>query len=35
VIRPQNTRWRLCRALMMLRDKQVKNPRKKHDNLPV
>jgi propionyl-CoA carboxylase beta chain len=35
VIRPQNTRWRLCRALAMLRDKQVKNPRKKHDNLPV
>jgi propionyl-CoA carboxylase beta chain len=35
VIRPQNTRWRLCRALAMLRDKQVKNPKKKHDNLPV
>ena len=35
VIRPQNTRWRLCRALAMLRDKELSNPVKKHDNLPL
>ena len=35
VIRPQNTRWRLCRALAMLRTKQVDVPWKKHDNLPL
>ena len=35
VIRPQNTRWRLCRALGMLRNKQVETPWKKHDNLPL
>ena len=35
VIRPQNTRWRLCRALDMLRDKDLQNPWKKHDNLPL
>ncbi len=35
VIRPQNTRWRLCRTLALLRDKQLENPWKKHDNLPL
>ena len=35
VIRPQNTRWRICRALSILRHKQVQNPWKKHDNLPL
>lgn len=35
VIRPQNTRWRICRALAALRTKQLDNPRKKHDNLPM
>lgn len=35
VIRPQNTRWRLCRTLGMLRSKQSENPWKKHDNLPL
>ena len=35
VIRPQNTRWRLCRALSLLRKKQVQRPWKKHDNLPL
>ena len=35
VITPQNTRRRLCRALAMLRDKQLENPWKKHDNLPL
>lgn len=35
VIRPQNTRWRLCRSLAVLRTKQDNNPYKKHDNLPL
>ena len=35
VIRPRNTRWRLCRALEFLRKKEVDTPWKKHDNLPL
>lgn len=35
VIRPQNTRWRLCRTLGVLRTKKVTSPWKKHDNLPL
>jgi propionyl-CoA carboxylase beta subunit len=35
VILPRNTRRRLCRALAMLRDKQLENPWKKHDNIPL
>jgi propionyl-CoA carboxylase beta chain len=35
VIRPQNTRWRLCRALRVLSEKEVDTPWKKHDNLPL
>lgn len=35
VVRPQNTRWRICRALCMLREKKLENPWKKHDNLPL
>lgn len=35
VIRPQNTRWRICRALSMLTNKQTSRPWKKHDNLPL
>ncbi len=35
IIRPQNTRWRLCRSLALLRNKKVENPWKKHDNLPL
>ena len=35
VIRPQNTRWRICRALTMLKDKETHTPWKKHDNLPL
>jgi propionyl-CoA carboxylase beta chain len=35
VIRPQNTRWRICRSLAVLRDKKVENPWKKHDNMPL
>lgn len=35
IIRPQNTRWRICRSLSTLRSKDIKNPWKKHDNLPL
>jgi propionyl-CoA carboxylase beta chain len=35
VIMPHNTRRRLIRALAMLRNKQLENPWKKHDNLPL
>jgi len=35
VIMPHNTRFRICRSLAMLRDKQVENPWKKHDNIPL
>jgi propionyl-CoA carboxylase beta chain len=35
VIMPHNTRARLARALAMLRDKDLQNPWKKHDNIPL
>jgi len=35
VIRPRNTRFRICRSLAMLRDKRLENPPKKHDNIPL
>ncbi len=35
VIRPRNTRKRLCKALRMLRGKELRNPWKKHDNIPL
>jgi len=35
VIMPHSTRKRLARALAMLRSKQVEQPAKKHDNLPL
>jgi propionyl-CoA carboxylase beta chain len=35
VIRPQNTRWRLSRALSLLKNKKVERPWRKHDNLPL
>src|SRR5690242_17596078 len=35
VIRPQSTRWRIARALRMLRKKQVPQIWKKHDNIPL
>jgi propionyl-CoA carboxylase beta chain len=35
VIAPATTRRRLCRALAMLRGKQLSNPWKKHDNIPL
>jgi propionyl-CoA carboxylase beta chain len=35
VIRPHNTRRRLIKALGMLRNKELKNPKKKHGNIPL
>ena len=35
VIEPRNTRFRIIRGLEQLRTKQVVNPAKKHDNLPL
>ena len=35
VIMPHNTRRRVANALAMLRHKQLENPWKKHDNLPL
>ncbi len=35
VIYPSSTRKRVCRALAMLRNKNLKNPPKKHDNIPL
>ena len=35
VIRPQNTRKRLCKSLQILKNKKVNKPWKKHDNLPL
>jgi propionyl-CoA carboxylase beta subunit len=35
VIAPRDTRARLCRSLAMLRDKELANPWKKHDNIPL
>lgn len=35
IIKPQNTRWRICKSLKYLREKKVQMPWKKHDNLPI
>ncbi|MBU0726121.1 MAG: acyl-CoA carboxylase subunit beta [Alphaproteobacteria bacterium] len=35
VIMPRNTRRRIAKALSMLRGKQLENPWKKHDNIPL
>ncbi len=35
VIRPSNTRHRICRALEILQNKRLENPWKKHDNIPL
>ena len=35
VIRPQNTRKRVCASLQILKNKKVEKPWKKHDNLPL
>jgi propionyl-CoA carboxylase beta chain len=35
VITPHATRLRLARALVMLKNKRLEMPSRKHDNLPV
>lgn len=35
IIRPYNTRWRICKAFALLEKKKVQKPWKKHDNLPL
>jgi propionyl-CoA carboxylase beta chain len=35
VIRPHSTRWRIARSLRMLKNKQVPQIWKKHDNIPL
>lgn len=35
VILPHETRKRICRSLVMLRDKKLENPWRKHGNIPL
>ncbi len=35
VIQPHSTRKRICRSLAMLKDKELENPWRKHDNIPL
>jgi propionyl-CoA carboxylase beta chain len=35
IIKPQNTRWRICKSLNFLQSKKIQKPWKKHDNLPL
>ena len=35
VIMPRNTRRRISKAFSMLEDKELQNPWRKHDNLPL
>jgi len=35
VIMPHSTRKRICRSLMMLKDKELENPWRKHGNIPL
>lgn len=35
IIRPCNTRWKICQALAILENKKVETPWKKHSNLPL
>ncbi len=35
VIMPAETRWRICRSLTMLDGKAIRNPWKKHGNIPL
>jgi propionyl-CoA carboxylase beta chain len=35
IIQPENTRWRLCKSLALLRTKKAEAPWRKHDNLPL
>lgn len=34
-ILPHETRKRICRSLVMLRDKKIENPWRKHGNIPL
>ena len=35
VILPHETRKRICRSLVMLKDKKLENPWRKHGNIPL
>lgn len=35
IIRAYRTRWEICKALVLLDNKQISTPWKKHDNLPL
>ncbi|MCZ6617003.1 MAG: acyl-CoA carboxylase subunit beta [Gammaproteobacteria bacterium] len=35
IVRPRDTRERVCRAFAMLRDKKLENPWRKHGNIPL
>ncbi|MEM6626974.1 MAG: carboxyl transferase domain-containing protein, partial [Pseudomonadota bacterium] len=35
IIKPHSTRRRVARALRTLKNKDVRNPEKKHDNIPL
>ena len=35
VIQPHETRKRICRSLVMLKDKKLENPWRKHGNIPL
>jgi propionyl-CoA carboxylase beta chain len=35
IIKPSETRERICRSFAMLRDKQIENPWRKHGNIPL
>jgi propionyl-CoA carboxylase beta chain len=35
VILPAETRKRICRSLVMLKDKKLENPWRKHGNIPL
>ena len=35
IIEPSTTRQRICRDLQLLASKQLKNPKKKHANIPL
>ncbi|HZD26974.1 MAG TPA: carboxyl transferase domain-containing protein, partial [Alphaproteobacteria bacterium] len=35
VITPHNTRFRIAKALALLKNKELENPWKKHDNIPL
>ena len=35
VIQPHETRKRICRSLVMLKEKSIENPWRKHGNIPL